>query len=110
MEISTTTVNNWIVASLHGAFTIKKVNTFQKIIDQALEMDHPLLAIDVSNVPFLDSSALGKIITAHKSISQKGGYVCVFGANEPISKIFETVRLPQRITIYKDFEEFKNRT
>ncbi|MGM0461190.1 MAG: STAS domain-containing protein [Fibrobacterota bacterium] len=110
MEISVDTVNNWTVASLHGAFTIKKVNKFQKIIDETLEKEHPLLAIDISDVPFLDSSALGKIITAHKSISKKGGYVCVFGANEAISSIFDTVRLPQRITVYRDFDEFKSRT
>ncbi|MGM0444491.1 MAG: STAS domain-containing protein [Fibrobacterota bacterium] len=110
MEITTDTVNNWIVASLHGAFTIKKVHKLQKIIDRALEMEHPLLAIDISDVPFLDSSALGKIITAYKSLSKKGGYICVFGANEAISDIFETVRLPERITVYRDYDEFRSRT
>lgn len=110
MEISLDSINNWVVASLHGAFTIKDTSEIQTLLEEVMEKDHPLLAFDISDVPFMDSSAIGSIISAKKQLNKKGGYICIFGANEVISDIFETVRLAKHITLYYDKDEFIART
>lgn len=110
MEITTEHINNWLVASIHGAFTIKSTTLVQTTLERALKESHPLLALDLTHVPFLDSSAIGAIISAKKQIEQKSGYLCIFGANEAISEIFDTVRLGKHITIYKDKVEFTSKT
>lgn len=110
MDITLESINNWVVASLHGAFTIKDTSEIQVLLEEVLENDHPLLAFDISQVPFLDSSAIGSIISAKKQLNQKGGYICLFGANEVISDIFETVRLAKHITLYVDRDEFIAKT
>lgn len=110
MDISLDNINNWVVASLQGAFTIKDTAEIQTLLEEVLENDHPLLAFDISQVPFMDSSAIGSIISAKKLLNKKGGYICVFGANDVISDIFETVRLAKHITVYQDRDEFIART
>lgn len=110
MEISLETIHNWVVASLHGAFTIKDTAEIQTLLEEVIENEHPLLAFDISQVPFMDSSAIGSIISAKKQLNKKGGYICLFGANEVISDIFETVRLSKHITLYQDRDEFIEKT
>ena len=106
MEITRENVNNWSVASLHGPFTIKTLRDVQEIIDEVLQHDHPLLALELTNVSYIDSSAIGVILAANRSYTQKGGYITTFGANETITEIFDTIKLGNHIPVHLDKNAF----
>lgn len=106
MEIFREEINSWSVASLQGPFTIKTLRDVQEIIDEVLQHSHPLLALDISNVSYMDSSAIGIILAANRNYTQKNGYIATFGANETISEIFETIKLGNHIPVYANRDEF----
>ncbi len=110
MELFRDNANNWEIVVLKGPFTIKTISQVQKIVDEVVDFLQPLLALDISDVPYMDSSAIGTILSAKKLFSRKGGYIALFGANETISEIFETVRLGSHVALYKNREEFLART
>jgi len=60
------------------------------------------MALDLSNVVFVDSSFLGALVKGLKRISNKKGDIKVIGLQPPVRAMFELTRL------YKVFEIFND--
>lgn len=84
---------------------ILKIND-QKIYDDATVLqigdelfsiietsDHAEYKLDFSNVNYLSSSMLGKIITANKKVKEKKSKLIIKGTSEDIFEIFQITRL-----------------
>ncbi len=64
--------------------------------------DYVKLAIDLSNVEFVDSSGLSALLSTLKTISRKGKMV-LFGISSNVSKLFSITKLDKGIfEIYPD--------
>jgi anti-anti-sigma factor len=55
--------------------------------------------LDLSNVQFVDSSGLGKIVAAARVAREKGGNLRIRGVQEPVMVLFDMVRLGEVVTI-----------
>ena len=106
MEIAHSTVNNWHVAQLSGPFTIQTLRVAQETIDTIAQNTHPLLALNLTDVSYIDSSAIGVILAANRNFTQKGGYIALFGANPTITEVFNTIKLSKHIPVYGDYNAF----
>jgi anti-sigma B factor antagonist len=106
MDFTTETSGFWTIISINSPFTIKQLSEIQIVIDKVEENDNPLLAIDLTNVPFMDSSAIGTVLTAHKKFRKKDGFVSVFGANETIQDVFTAIRLSNHLSVYTNRDDF----
>ncbi len=51
------------------------------------------LLLDVSDVPFMDSSGIGLVIGRYKLMARRGGSVAVVGSNERVDRIFNMAGL-----------------
>jgi anti-sigma B factor antagonist len=64
--------------------------------------DGARLVLDLSEVEFIDSSGLGKIIGALRSFRDRGGDMRICGAQPTVSILFEMVRLSEIVGIDAD--------
>lgn len=60
------------------------------------------LVLDLSEVEFIDSSGLGKIIGALRSFRDRGGDMRICGAQQTVSILFDMVRLREIVGIDAD--------
>ena len=62
------------------------------------------LVVDLSRVPYIDSSGLAVLIGAMQSLEHEGGTFLLAGAQEGVRMILESARLDQYFRLYPDVE------
>jgi anti-anti-sigma factor len=62
------------------------------------------LIVDLSRVPYIDSSGLAVLIGAMQSLELEGGVFLLAGAQEGVRMILESARLDQYFRLFPDVE------
>ncbi len=70
---------------------------------QLVAHDHVLL--DMSRLTFIDSSGLGALLSALRTMNSKEGQLKLFGMAKPVLALFELVRMHRIFSIYNTREE-----
>jgi anti-sigma B factor antagonist len=60
------------------------------------------LVVDLSRVPYIDSSGIAVLIGAMQSLEHEGGTFLLAGAREGVRMIFESARLDQYFRLFPD--------
>jgi anti-sigma B factor antagonist len=60
--------------------------------------------IDLSNVPFIDSSGIAVLIGAMQSLEHEGGVFMLAGAQRGVRMILESAKLDQYFRLFPDVE------
>ena len=78
--------------------------TLRTIID---EEKPKRLVVDLSQVPYIDSSGIAVLIGAMQSLEHEGGIFMISGAQEGVRMIFESAKLDQYFRLFPDVEAAK---
>lgn len=62
------------------------------------------LVVDLSGVPYIDSSGLAVLIGAMQSLELEGGVFLLAGAQEGVRMILESARLDQYFRLFPDVQ------
>lgn len=62
------------------------------------------LIVDLSGVPYVDSSGLAVLIGAMQSLEEEGGVFMLAGAQETVRMILESARLDQYFRVFPTVE------
>ena len=71
---------------------------------QALVAPERLMLLDLSNVEYLSSAALGILITTHRMLRRWTGRMTLCGIPEKIAEVFRICKLDRLFEIYPDLE------
>ncbi len=63
------------------------------------------IVVDLSEVAFLDSSALGALVAANRDIEERGGTLAVAAPRPHVGKVFTLTRLSDVIPVYATLDE-----
>lgn len=63
------------------------------------------LVVDMSGVPYVDSSGIAVLILAKQTLDEHGGRFMLAGAQEPVRIILESARLDQYFQLFPTLEE-----
>src|SRR5215472_6860259 len=55
----------------------------------------PTMILDLSGVPYLDSSGLGSLVSASTSCAKSGRRMALTGVNKRVMKVFEITKVEQ---------------
>ncbi len=80
------------VLSLRGPLTMENVSPFLNAVRRE---DAPTMILDFTNVPYLDSSGLGSLVSACTSFTKSGRRVALTGVNRRVQKVFEITKVEQ---------------
>ena len=89
------------VLALKGPLTSENLASFQNALRRE---NTPTLILDLSQVPYIDSSGLGSLVGAYVSCHKAGQQVVLTGLNERVSKLFEITRLEPLFLIFPDLD------
>src|SRR5207253_11241150 len=81
------------ILRLRGPLTMENLASFQN----AMRRDHaPIMFLDLSEVPYMDSAGLGSLVSAYISVQKTGRRVVLTGVNDRVGKLFEITRVESR--------------
>jgi anti-sigma B factor antagonist len=78
------------VLSLRGPLTMENVAAFLNAVRRE---SAPTVILDLSGVPYLDSSGLGSLVSAYTSCQKSGRRIALTGVNHRVMKVFEITRV-----------------
>lgn len=82
---------------IFGDVDLKTARSFRSALDEAAQDGKPRLIVDMSEVPFMDSSGLAALIGAQKAFRANTRFIVV--CPESLRRIFEVTRLDSVVTV-----------
>jgi len=98
------TSNNIPILRLEGKIIGDSVPTLKKKMDEQIEKGEGRLILDLSDVPLMDSSALGMIVATLQEIKKDNGKLVLFNPQKAVANVLSITRLDSIIEIYQDEE------
>jgi len=94
-----------LLAVLSGEVTLLQSNELkEKIKEEMVKLKSNKLVLDLSQVPLLDSSGLGMLISLFKHINQEQGTIIYVGMTDYVKKIIGFAKLDKIFTIVDDLD------
>jgi anti-sigma B factor antagonist len=69
------------------------------------DRDYSKLIIDLSNVTYVNSTAIGVLVSAHTTYSRKGWHIRICGMNKNINNIFVITKLTLVFDVFDSRED-----
>lgn len=94
------------IVVLRGQFVGgKETDDLRDTLNEVLQGQRHMILLDLSNVTYLNSTALGVLIAAHSSITKRGGKIALCGLSESLENIFVITKLSMVFDIYRNRDE-----
>ena len=99
---------DFLVVEMVGEINILDVNDFKESIKEKVKAENSKkIIVDMSQVPFMDSSGLGMLISLYKFVNENQGQIVYTGLSDYIMKILGFAKLDKIFLISKDIAEAK---
>ncbi len=76
-----------------------------RVVDDIIGSGKTKLIVDMSNVGYMDSSALGTIISLFKNCRMNGGTLALAGLVDSVRRLFSITALDKVVPIYDSVDE-----
>ena len=93
------------VVTPEGRLDLASASEFKQMLVDAVEAGDRVLVVDLSKVPFVDSSGLGALISGMKATRLAGGDLRIAQVGEQARLILELTSLDKVMKIYPTVEE-----
>ena len=85
-----------------------KTVDFRNKIDQSIKNGVQIILVDFTDVTFMDSSGLGALVLALKTVRSSGVKLVICSINEQVKMLFELTSMDRAFEIFTNREEFEN--
>ncbi len=93
MDIKKVSRTGIMICELNGKFDIEQAEMFENTFNEMLAAKPSHLGLDLNNVNYIDSSAIGSIIKSLNLIKNYGGEMILFGLKPMILNVFKLAKL-----------------
>jgi anti-anti-sigma factor len=100
----------WYILNLTGKFVVKSFNRVRAAFEEIELLEAPHVAVDLTKVTQIDSSALTIILNLQKRLKEKGGQAAIIGPNAEISETFSIVGFSIAVPVYSTRQVFERKT
>jgi len=83
-----------------------KAGQFRQEISQLVEDNANVVLVDFKDVTFMDSSGLGALVLALKTVRASGGKMFICSVNDQIKMLFELTSMDRVFEIFASRDEF----
>lgn len=108
MEIRRELDGDILILGLAGDFDTTEVENFAAEVSGAVEAGFFRVLLDLGELRFINSTALGALLTAQKRMSQYGGGVAAANAQPAVEKTLKILGLDQKISLHEHPEGAKS--
>ena len=84
-----------------------QVNHLRQEINQAVTANTDIVLIDLENVTFMDSSGLGALVIALKTVRTAGGKLFLCAINDQVKMLFQLTSMDRVFEIFPSRDDFE---
>ncbi|MCM8830806.1 MAG: STAS domain-containing protein [Candidatus Omnitrophica bacterium] len=104
MNVREEKINDVVVCILEGEININTSPNLRKIFDRLIKDNEKKVAIDLSNITYIDSSGLATLIEMLQRLRKIGGKLRLANMSEKIKNVFEITKLTKLFEIFDTTE------
>lgn len=93
-----------------GRLDISNAAQLRRQVQELADKKPHVLLVDLQEVVFMDSSGLGALVSALKTMRGVGAEMVLCSPNEQVSMLFELTSMGKIFKIYKSRQEFTSKT
>ena len=101
MELNINQVNGAVKISIIGAVDNENAEELKNQFQELLEKEFQEAVFDLSFVPFITSSGIGKFLILYKNLISRGRKMRIKGINDNLLELFQSIKLDQLFPIEK---------
>lgn len=105
MQISIREVDSIPVISISGEVDLYNAKEIKQVLDQKIQEGKYEIVVDVSEVPFMDSSGIGTLVTGMYKLRKYYGGLKVAGISGSVAKVFKLTGMESHLQVYESIEE-----
>ena len=90
------------VLCLRGPMTAQTLSSFQNAIRNEFA---PVVILDLTEVPYIDSAGLGSLVSAYITSHKAGRQVVLAGVNSRILRLFEITRVESLFLMFATLDD-----
>ena len=90
-----------VVVVVHGEVDIRTAPELRHCLAQVLDGEVKRIVLDLTDVEFLDSTALSVMVGAHKRLSKTGEPLVVVAATEPVQRVLSVTGLSRVFAVHE---------
>ena len=110
MDLLTTSVatadgDPYTLVALAGEADVTNSGALRELLDAEVAKEPRTLVIDLSELRFMDSSALHVILRANRTMDRQGGVLALAGPRDPVAKMLRLTAADQLLPVYATVAE-----
>lgn len=103
LSVSDTEVNGVTIVRAAGRLTLSDSNgALKNAVNALVEAGRVRFVLNLEGVPYVDSSGLGEIASAHVTVSRTGGRLLLAAVNERVLEALTVTKLMRVLTATPD--------
>ncbi|MDR3710204.1 MAG: STAS domain-containing protein [Capsulimonadaceae bacterium] len=96
------TVDNIPIVRVKGEIDLHTCSAFRETLRDLIDQKNFEVVIDLGDVPYLDSAALGVLVDAVRRVREYGGGISLVATTPFVRRAFEITRLVKIFMLYDD--------
>jgi anti-anti-sigma factor len=102
IEVTTEQRDSYVTVALRGELDLSTVHRVDDELKRVEADEPPIVALDLRELSFLDSTGLRMIVTADQRAREAGRRLAIIKGPEPVQRVFEITRLAERLDMRED--------
>lgn len=107
MKIDFVKKESVVILSIDGSLDASVADQFKSVFENYAK-ENSNFVLDMRKVSFIDSTGLGKIVSALRTVSEKKGDLKIAGISDEVMMVFQITRAFRIFDIYDDVNEAVN--
>jgi anti-sigma B factor antagonist len=99
------TEDEWTVLDVAGEVDLSTAPAMRARIDELIHDGARSLAVDLTDVGFMDSSGLSVLVSVMKRMEDADGRLAIVGTRDPVLKVFTVTGLDRVFAIHGSLDE-----
>ena len=102
MTIQERIVSDVAIVRITGRVTLTEgTPEFVDVLQRLVQLGHVRIVLDLADVPYIDSTALGSLLRTHATVSRRGGAMKLLNVKGHVRELLELTRL---LTVFEAFD------
>jgi anti-sigma B factor antagonist len=104
-SVATADGDPYTLVTLAGEADVTNSGALRELLDAEVAKGPRTLVIDLSELRFMDSSALHVILRANRTMDRQGGVLALAGPRDPVAKMLRLTAADQLLPVYATVAE-----
>lgn len=96
------------VIQLSGVLDGTKVGQLRREVNDVVGAGADIVLVDLADVTFMDSSGLGALVVALKTVRTSGGKLFICSINDQVKMLFELTSMDRVFEVFANRAEFES--